>query len=103
MRYDGEVVSDRSAKEATDYIIWTTWTLLALLAGTGLSFVVWSGLHRFVEYRSGFFLVATLGLATLVFAIRVQHPLLRAFLYIAATMLVFSYVIGPLAFAELLS
>ncbi len=96
------MISDRSAKEATDYIIWTTWTLLALLAGAGLSFVVWSGLHRFVEYRTGFVLVGTLGSATVLFAIRVRHPLLRAFLYIAAVMLVLSYVIGPLAFAQLL-
>jgi hypothetical protein len=94
---------DRAANDATDYVIWTTWTLLALLIGVGASFLAWTELHRVAEYRVAFTAVGFLGLGTVLIALSIERPLLRAFLYVAALMFVLCYLLGPNEFAQLLS
>ena len=97
------MVNDRSAHDATDYVIWTTWTLLALLVGVGASFMAWSELHQIAEYRVALSAVGFLGLGTVLIALSIDRPLVRAFLYVVALMFVLSFALGPHEFAQLLS
>jgi hypothetical protein len=97
------VMYDRAANDATDYLIWTTWTLLALLIGVGASFLAWTEFPRVADFRLAFAAVSFLGLGTVLIALSIERPLLRAFLYVAAIMFVFCYALGPNAFAQFLS
>jgi small-conductance mechanosensitive channel len=96
------VAHDRAANDATDYVIWTTWTLLALLIGVGAAFVTWTELHPIAEYRLALAAVGFLGLGTVLIALSIERPLIRAFLYVVALMFVFSFALAPHEFAQLL-
>ena len=97
------MIQDRSAHDATDYVIWTTWTLLALLIGVGASFLAWTELHRLAEYRLALGAVGFLGLGVVLIALSIERPLVRAFLYVVALIFVLCYALGPHEFAQLLS
>ena len=97
------MIEDRSAHEPTDYVIWTTWALLALLVGLGIAFGMWAGLHRVTDYRLALEAVGVLGLGTVLIAYSFDRPLVRVFLVIMAAMFVVGYALGGPEFSLLLS
>ncbi|MBV8153910.1 MAG: hypothetical protein JO029_02625 [Candidatus Eremiobacteraeota bacterium] len=92
---------DRSFSEPSEYVIWTTSSLLALLVGTAAAFFLWLALHGVTQTGLASASVGALGAGTVLIALSVDKPLLRVFLVVLAAVLVLGYTLGGPEFARL--
>jgi hypothetical protein len=94
---------DRSFQEPSEYVIWTSSSLLALLIGVAAAFFLWVALHSVVETGLASAAVGTLAAGTVLIALSLDKPLVRVFLVVVATVLVLGYTLGGPEFARLVS
>jgi hypothetical protein len=94
---------DRPYTEPAEYVIWTTSALLALLVGLAAAFFLWAALHRVTESGLASAAVGAFGGGTVLIALSLDRPLLRAFLVLAAAVLVLGYALGGPAFSHLVA
>lgn len=92
-----------SFHEPSDYVIWTTSSLLALLIGVGGAFLLWVPLHVVEQTGLASAAVGALGAGTVLIGLSLDKPLLRVFLVVMAAMLVLGYTLGGPEFARLVS
>lgn len=96
------MMPEQSVSEPTEYLIWGTTGLLALLLGVGASFVVWAALRRSADTVLVEAAVGMLGVGLLTIGLAVERPLTKLFLILFAVSLVLSFTFGGPEFARLL-
>jgi hypothetical protein len=93
---------DRSLPEPSEFVIWATSALLALVVGLGAAFFLWMLLRRSGAPVLAEVAVVTLGVGIALIGLSSERALRRIFLVLLAAMLVVGYALGGPEFARLL-
>jgi hypothetical protein len=100
-RYHAGVMRDRPFGEPAEVVIWATSGLLALLVGTGTSFLAWLALRNVPQHSLAFAAVGILGAGFVLVGLSIDQPLVRLFLVVMAAVFVLGYAVGGPAFGRL--
>jgi hypothetical protein len=101
-RYDGGMTPERSLPEPSEFVIWATSALLALVVGLGAAFFIWMLLRRSGAPLLAEGAVVSLGVGVALIGLSSERTLGRVFLVLLAVMLIVGYVLGGPEFARLL-
>jgi hypothetical protein len=95
-------MGDRSLREPTEYVIWASAALLAVILGAGVAFGAWTALRQSANAPLAGAGVVTIGAGLAIVGLAVERPIYRAFFVIFAIGLVAAYLLGGAEFARLL-
>lgn len=95
------MMPERSLPEPSDLVIWIASALLAMVAGLGVAFFLWSALHHTGRPAAAQAAVISIGAGMALLGLSTDRPLGRLFLVLFAAVLVFGYVLGGAEFARL--
>jgi hypothetical protein len=96
------MMPERSVGEPSDFIIWGSTGLLALLLGLGAAFVLWAALRHAAEPWLVEIAVGLLGIGMLLLGLATERPLTRLFFVLFAAMLIVGFSFGSPEFGRLL-
>jgi hypothetical protein len=85
----------------SEFVIWTVSALLALVAGLGTAFFLWSLLRHTGEPVVAQAAIVSFGIGLALVGISTEKALVRVFCCLFAAMLVFAYLLGGPAFVRL--
>lgn len=96
------MMPERSLPEPSEFVIWATSSLLALVVGLGAAFFLWMALRSSGAPLLAEGAVVTLGVGAALIGVSSEKPLRRVFLVLLAAMLIVGYALGAPEFARLL-